>query len=152
MGAQWMGYMFSGLSLAFVPLANTFVETILQNDLKHLSVWQKQMLNATVEIPIMIAIYFAPEEDIVIRTFNPFDKPNMENWYWVFSLSLNGAGIAFFRLCILNYTDALWLNLLYVLNMGLLWLSEVIDKTSTFNMQKLLTLIALICVLVGYEL
>jgi len=159
--ADWIGYTLAGLSLACVPLANTFVENILQNDLQHLSVWQKQILNATIEIPIMFAIYFAAtafdmyvasEPDVVVRTFNPFDKPNMENWYWLLLISLNGAVIALVRLSILNYTDALWLNLLCVLNMGFLWLSEVIDRTSMFSAQKLLTLIALICVLVGYEL
>jgi len=159
--AEWIGYGLAGLALACVPLANIFVENILQNDLQHLSVWQKQVLISTIEIPIMVAIYFAatafdiyiaPKPEVVVRTFNPFDKPNTENWYWVFLISLNGAGIALVRLSILNYTDALWLNLLCVLNMGFLWLSEVIDKTSTFSAQKLLTLIALLCVLVGYEL
>merc|ERR1712167_533406 len=99
---------------------------------------------------------------IQVRSWNPFDKHNMQNWYFVLSLGLNGGLWGFARLGILNFADALWLNLTSVFVMGFLWLEECIqfeiitDKPlqegHPFSTPKLLGLFALTIILIGYEL
>jgi hypothetical protein len=157
-GGAWKGYAVSGTSVAMVAIANVFVENILQYDLAGLSIWGKQLLNATIDFPIMCVAYTLGTtmeiymNEVEIRSYNPFDAPNMANWYWVAIISINGAAWGFIRLSILNYSDALWLNLMSVSVMGIMWVLEVIFKHAIFDCVKLLILFSLTLVLIGYEL
>lgn len=161
--SSWIGYATSCTSLVLVAFSNVFVENVLQQDLqKTHDVWEKQLLNAVVDFPIMIAVYFVDTtfeiymSKVPNRTFNPFDEPNRNEWYWVVAIGINGGIWGLLRLSILNYTDAVWLNLLCILVMGIVWVAEQIQDPTEFLTEsgpvKLLTLFALTIVLVGYEL
>jgi len=166
-GASWtsssIGYITSCTSLVLVAFSNVFVENVLQQDLqKTHDVWEKQLLNAVVDFPVMIAAYVIDTafeiymSEVPNRTFNPFDEPNRKEWYWVVAIGINGGIWGLLRLSILNYTDAVWLNLLCILVMGIVWIAEQIQDPTDFLTDsgpvKLLTLFALTIVLVGYEL
>merc|ERR1719359_918112 len=91
---------------------------------------------------------------IETRSWNPFAKSNWEDWngFWILTLGLNAALWGVFRLCLLNYADAMWLNLTTVFVMGCLWLSEVcMNYNEKFSKERLLGLISLALILVGYE-
>merc|ERR1719159_225722 len=92
--------------------------------------------------------------------WNPFDKSNFGgmNAMWVIVIGMNGALWGFSRLCILQYQDAMWLNLAQVSVMGFIWLEECIeewtgitkvegDKSPTFGWTNLLCLLSLTVIL-----
>merc|ERR1712146_508707 len=113
--------------------------------------WDQQLLFAIFDLPVMCVIYFILtwfEKEIVgveTRSWNPFDSSNMNHIHWIVALAANGAIWGFTRLCILSYEGAMWLNLSTVLVMGLMWASECVEN-------KILCLLSLSCILVGYEL
>jgi hypothetical protein len=80
------------------------------------------------------------------------------NWF-VFALTINNSIWGLVSYFILNYCDALWLNLTFVLAMGLTWPAELLIKhlqlvenlDTTFSATKVFILIGLLAVCIGYE-
>ena len=58
------------------------------------------------------------------REWNPFANAD---WF-VFALTINNSIWGLVSYFILNYCDALWLNLTFVLAMGLTWPAELLIK------------------------
>lgn len=161
----YIGFIVCSVSVFLLSLSNVLVENILKNDFESFTIWSKQFIMATIDIPIMIVLWFLSTTmekyafAIDIRTYNPFDKYFAADWYMIILLAVNAALWGAFRLCILNWGDALWLNLACVFVMGVLWIIECsILKTETgeyvskFFWTKLLGLFALTIILIGYEL
>jgi len=154
-----IGILLCTLSVLLMSFANVFVENILKTDLKETSVWNKQFIFAWIDLPIMVILYFISTSlekylfQIDDRVWNPFHENNWSGMssVYVVTLAMNGALWGFVRLCLLNYADAMWLNLTTVFVMGLLWVSEFVVDTTLFSKEKLLGLISLAIILVGYE-
>jgi len=166
-----IGYIAAALGLLLLASSNVLVEKLLKQEYAKLEVWNKQLLMSLFDLPVMIMIYvaFVVFERYILgimdRVWNPFDKSNFGgmNAMWVIVIGMNGALWGFSRLCILQYQDAMWLNLAQVSVMGFIWLEECIEEWTgiteiaeggkpTFTWPKLLCLLSLTVILVGYEL
>lgn len=160
---ELLGYLMCGLAVFFLSASNVWVEKLLKQDFVHLRTWDQQLLFALFDLPVMVVIYvvltwFEKEMfNFEVRSWNPFDGSNMHNFHWILAFGANGALWGFVRLCILSYEGAMWLNLGMVLVMGLMWIvSDIIikmiqNKPHLFTWAKLLCLLSLSCILVGYE-
>lgn len=162
---QYLGYVVMGISVLLLSISNVLVENILKNDFNSFDIMSKQFIMAMIDIPIMLALWplsTAFEKygaGIAIRSWNPFDLYFAQTWYMTVSLAINAALWGIFRLCILNWGDALWLNLTCVFVMGILWLIECFiltdsagESVSKFWVTKLLGLFTFAIILIGYEL
>jgi len=166
-----IGYIAAALGFLLLASSNVLVEMLLKQEYAHLEVWNKQFLMSIFDLPAMFLIYiaFVIFERYILgieaRAWNPFDASNFGgmNALWVIVIGLNGALWGFSRLCILQYQDAMWLNLAQVSVMGFIWLEECfeewtgitkiqIGKLPTFSWSKLLCLLSLTVILIGYEL
>jgi len=160
---DFLGYLMCGLAVFFLSASNVWVEKLLKQDFSHLRTWDQQLLFACFDLPVMVVIYVVLtwfEKDMChfeVRSWNPFDGSNINNLHWIFAFGANGALWGFVRLCILSHEGAMWLNLGMVLVMGLMWIvSDIIVKLiqnepHLFTFAKLLCLLSLSCILVGYE-
>jgi len=151
------GFVFGiALTIVSVFLMSCFyvlLEDILKQDLKQYPVWNKQFVLGLVDIPIMgvlLFVFVAFERELVgvDRSWNPFTSAMNP---YVGMLTVNNVVWRLVGYCILNWADALWLNLGAVLVVAALWIFEVWLNVSEFNITKVFSLLTLVSVCVGYE-
>jgi hypothetical protein len=139
---------------------HVLTERILQNDFQNIGFWTKQLCFSLIDIPIGVSLpflitWFDRDVTNLPREWNPFANAN---WF-VFALTINNSIWGLVSYFILNYCDALWLNLTFVLAMGLTWPAELLIKhlqlvenlDTTFSATKVFILIGLLAVCIGYE-
>jgi hypothetical protein len=149
------GLLINAISITFMAGVHVFMEDMMKDDFKEYGVWDKQFVFGLVDIPIMsvlLFVFIGLERGVsgVPRSWNPFVGANDK---YVFLLTINNAVWGLISYCILNWADALWLNLASVLIAAAVWVFEVTcpGLSGKFTISKVFSILTLICVCFGYE-
>lgn len=153
-----IGFMVLLVSILVMGTFHVITESVLQNDLGKVPMWNKQFLFGLIDIPVQLCVLLVsiPTDNYLgfQRSWNLFQ--GFDIWCGLRVLNCNVWALASY--CILAYCDATWLNILFVFAMIVLWPVELVLSSQwphlvdeKFNITRVFVLFAISAACLGYE-